>query len=104
LAPPSNDAAEGEALRRLFGAELPPLSSLKPQLGYTLGANALLELVAWLWCVEAGFVPATPNFRQLDPEAGVAPLAAPLPVGGGRFLLNCFGFGGNNTCLVLAHD
>lgn len=103
-ATPSNDAAEGEALRRLFGAALPPLTSLKPQLGYTLGANVLLELVAWLWCLEAGFVAPTPNFRQPDPEVGFTPLSAPLPVRGGRFLLNCFGFGGNNTCLVLAHD
>lgn len=99
-----NDTAEAEALHQLFGETLPPVSSLKPQLGYTLGANGLVELVAWLWCLEDGFIPATPNFRQPDPDVGIMPLQAPLPCASGHFLLNCFGFGGNNSCLVIGYD
>lgn len=99
----SNDAAEGKALRRLFGQRLPPVSSIKPALGYTLGANALLELVAWSWCLDAGFLPPTANFRRPDPAAGVAPISAARSTDCGDFLMNCFGFGGNNVCLVLAH-
>lgn len=98
-----NDRTEAEALLRLFGA-VPAVSALKPVLGYTLGASGVLELVAWMACVDAGFLPPTPGFTAPDLLAAVVPLAAPRPVRGGRYLLNCFGFGGNNTALVVGHD
>lgn len=98
----ANDAAEAEALRRFFG-RIPPLSSPKPLLGYTLGANSALELAAWLWCLQDGFLPATANFHHSDPQAPLRPFTEPLACRGGVFLHNCFGFGGNNACLVMSH-
>jgi len=100
----ANDEAEGQALRAVFGDALPPVSSLKPMLGYTLGASGLLELVAWMACVDAGFLPPTPGFGAVDPDAGISPLTAAQPAGAGAYLLNCFGFGGNNTALVVDRD
>ena len=71
---PGNDAAEGQALNALFADQPPPVAALKPQLGYGLGAGGLLELVAWLGCLELGRLPAVAGFAETDPECGIEPL------------------------------
>lgn len=97
----ANDAAEAQGMRLLFGGSVPPFSSLKPWLGHTLGACGAAELVLLCRCLAAGFFPAVPTVTQIDPELGVAPEARHLPVSGGRFLLDFFGFGGNSCGLML---
>ncbi len=98
---PSNDRAEGQALDELCET-LPPITSLKPYMGHTLGACGLSELVALLYAWDAGFLPATPGFAQADEEFSCEPLRQPrdLPAHG-AMLFNCFGFGGNNSSLVI---
>lgn len=98
---PSNDQAEGQGMRQLFGDALPPFTSLKGHLGHTLGACGAIEMAALMACLRAGFLPATAGFRRPDPELGITPLRAPAAARAGSYLLNFFGFGGNNTSLVL---
>lgn len=98
---PSNDLSEGQALRSVFGAP-PPLTSIKPYVGHTLGACGAIELLCMLACWRDGFLPATPGFAQPDEAMGLSPLTARQPLGAGAMLCNFFGFGGNNTSLVLA--
>lgn len=96
----SGDAAEAAGLRQVFSA-VPPLSTLKPYLGHTLGACGVNELVLYLGALRRGWMPALEDTGTPDPELGVRALATPQPAASGRYLLNHLGFGGNNTVLVL---
>jgi len=98
---PSNDEAEGRGLRLLFGSSPPPFTSLKGHLGHTLGACGAIETAALMAALEAGFLPATAGFREMDPDLAIAPLREPASADEGFYLLNFFGFGGNNTSLVM---
>ena len=98
----SNDLAEGEALRRLH-PQLPPFTSLKPYIGHTLGACGMVELLLLAAAWTDGFLPATPGFKSIDPAIGIAPALSAAPLAAhGAVLCNFFGFGGNNTSLVVA--
>jgi len=97
----SNDQSEAEALHAVFGEDLPPLVALKGALGHTLGACGIVELVALLACLEQGSAPATVGFRETDEELQCTPLTTPLPFVSGKVMLNHFGFGGNNTSLLI---
>jgi 3-oxoacyl-[acyl-carrier-protein] synthase-1 len=94
------DTAEAAGLRQVFGT-MPPLSALKPALGHTLGACGVNELVLYHGALQRGLLPACADAGTPDPELGVAPLPRPMAAAAGRYLLNHFGFGGNNTVLVL---
>ena len=100
---PSNDLSEGQAVRRVFGDAPPPLTSIKPYTGHTLGACGAIELLGMLACWREGFLPPTPGFAEPDPALGLSALTQRAPAGAGAMLCNFFGFGGNNTCLVLSH-
>ncbi len=99
----ANDAAEAQGMHLHFGGSVPPFSSLKPWLGHTLGACGTAELALLCRCLAAGFFPAVPTVTEPDPELGMAPEARQLPVSGGRFLLDFFGFGGNSCGLMLEY-
>lgn len=98
---PSNDTAEGEGMKLAFANGVPPFTSLKGHFGHTLGACGALETAALMAALEAGFLPGTAGFAETDPALGIAPLDAGMSAGEGYYLLNYFGFGGNNTSMVL---
>jgi 3-oxoacyl-[acyl-carrier-protein] synthase I len=100
---PGNDQAEGLALRTIFGDTVPPLTSIKPTVGHTLGACGVIELLAMLAAWRDGVLPPTPGFAEADPELGLEPATTAQPLAGGAMLCNFTGFGGNNTSLVLQH-
>ncbi len=99
-----SDRAEAAAIRSLFATELShetPVIGLKRYVGHTLGACGTLETAALLGCVEAGFLPPTAGFANVDPELSFEPSRTELPARPGPYLLNFFGFGGNYTSLVV---
>lgn len=100
---PSNDKAEGEGMKLAFGDRLPPFTSMKGHFGHTLGACGALETAALLAVLDAGFLPATAGFAERDPDLGISPMTERGGAAEGHYLLNYFGFGGNNTSLVLRH-
>lgn len=101
----ANDLAEVRAMRSVFGDRLDsiPLSSSKPFFGHTLGGAGTVEAVVTCMALRHGFLPATLNLDELDPELGELD---PVPVGRHvtveRAMSNSFGFGGSNTSLVLS--
>lgn len=101
---PLNDAAETRAIKAVLGARAyaVPVSSTKSQVGHCLAAAGAIEALAALLAVRDGFLPPTVTLREPDPECdldyvpGHSRPAAPRTV-----LSNSYGFGGNNTSVVL---
>ncbi|MCQ2396112.1 MAG: beta-ketoacyl-[acyl-carrier-protein] synthase family protein [Lentisphaeria bacterium] len=94
------DAAEAEAIRRIFGAAV-PISSLKGQLGHTLGASGPIELAATLEMARTSTLLPTANLLNVDEEcAAIDHLTAPRNRRPQNIVKDCFAFGGINTVLV----
>lgn len=99
---PDNDAAESAALRRLFGGKVPPVSSTKAFTGHTTSASGSIEAVFCLLALQHGFLPPQLNWHTPDPNC-VVPVQAPTPAPGLKHVLcNAFGFGGNDSSLLLS--
>lgn len=104
---PNNDRSESRAMVRLFGAEkMPPVSSTKSFTGHTTSASGAIEAAICVLCMQHGFVPA--NLRWQHSEEGViAPVAHTMDTALHYVLCNSFGFGGNDSALLLSrygHD
>ncbi|MEF1289753.1 beta-ketoacyl synthase N-terminal-like domain-containing protein [Vibrio sp. M260118] len=95
-----SDLAEINGMKTIFGTP-PPFFSLKPYIGHTLGSCGTSELVLMMSAIDKGFIPPTPNFSSIDPEVSWSPTSESIPCEQGIFLVNCFGFGGNNNALVI---
>lgn len=98
---PVSDLAEANALHRVFGETMPPLLSLKPALGHTLGASGIAELVALLASLDTGQIPSTANYSEMDSEISLAPVTVRRHANIRRALLNLIGFGGGLASLVV---
>src|SRR6478752_7440940 len=98
---PLNDAAEAEAIRKVFGDTPPPVTSTKGVTGHLIGAAGATEAVACLLTFAHGAVPPTANLErlgeeiQLDVVSGSPRAITPAPA-----LSNSFGFGGHNASLI----
>jgi 3-oxoacyl-[acyl-carrier-protein] synthase I len=99
-----NDLSEGRGLRKVFGAKLPPVVSLKGALGHTLGAAGAVETAVWLSCCEAGEIPCSFGFKEIDPEIGFEPSLANTPAANGAYLFTYFGFGGTCTSYLIIKE
>lgn len=98
-----NDASESSALQRLFGAHVPPFSSVKPFIGHTLGASQGIEAVYSVLSISRGFIYPNLNFRNAIRATGLLPETSfreGLPIR--HVLCNSFGFGGNDTSLLFS--
>jgi 3-oxoacyl-[acyl-carrier-protein] synthase II len=100
---PLNDAAEAEAIVKVFGETGPPTTSIKGVTGHALGAAGALEAVAVVLSMINGVIPPTAGYREPDPEmAAIDVVREPRPWEPGPTLSNSFGFGGHNGCVVFA--
>ncbi|AWK07591.1 3-oxoacyl-ACP synthase [Streptomyces spongiicola] len=99
---PANDSSEPKAVRKLFGATPPPVSSTKSILGHTLGAAGAVEAVVSALAIDRGVLPPTVNTRGLEPPSGLDIVPGTGREGRpGVVLSNSFAFGGNNASVVL---
>ena len=101
-ATPNNDSSESAAMRRIWGSALPPVSSTKSMTGHTTSASGSIEAVVCLLAMQHSFIPPNIGFATPDPQCivpqGTLKTGVPL-----RYILsNSFGFGGNDSSLVLA--
>ena len=98
---PLNDAAEAEAINKIFGTPGPPVTSIKGVTGHALGAAGAIEAVALALSIEKRLIPPTAGYEHPDPEIHLDVVTAqprqwePAPA-----LSNSFGFGGHNGCLL----
>jgi 3-oxoacyl-[acyl-carrier-protein] synthase II len=101
---PQNDLVETRAVKQVLGAHAYriPVSSTKSQVGHCLGAGGAIEALASLLALRDGFVPPTATLDEADPECDLdyVPRAS-RPAALRTVLSNSYGFGGNNTSIVL---
>ncbi|WP_439133127.1 beta-ketoacyl synthase N-terminal-like domain-containing protein [Pseudomaricurvus sp.] len=99
-ASPLNDDGEAAGMRRTF-TKVPPFFSLKSYIGHTLGSCGVLETVLMAGCLRQRQLPASAGFTDSDPTLDVIPSRQPQSAPTGHYMLNFFGFGGNNCSLIL---
>ncbi len=96
-----SDASEALAIRRVFGATVPPVTAFKWAFGDPLAASGVLDSVLALVALRHGVVPGVATLRELDPDLGSLPVSArpQAPRSDVALVLNR-GFGGSSTALV----
>ena len=99
---PLGDVAELRAIREVFGAASPPLSSSKSLCGHSLGAAGVQEAIHCLLMLQHGFMAGSANIFELDPDAGDMNVLTATQQQPDLHcaMSNNFGFGGTNACLV----
>ena len=101
-ATPIGDLKEIEAIREVFGKNVPPVSATKSLTGHSLGAAGAQEAIYSLLMMNNGFICESANIENLDPAFEDMPIARERKddVKIGAVLSNSFGFGGTNASVV----
>ncbi|MDQ2701863.1 MAG: beta-ketoacyl-ACP synthase I [Pseudomonadota bacterium] len=98
---PLGDIVELEAVGKVFGDKVPPLSSTKALSGHSLGAASVHEAIYCLLMMRDGFMAGSYNIMELDPRAEAYPvLRHATDAKLATVMSNSFGFGGTNGTLV----
>ena len=97
----AGDLVELDAIREVFGENLPFISSTKGLSGHAIGAAAVHEAIYCLLMMERGFIAGCANLEEPDPAIRGLPIVdktrkATL----GAVMSNSLGFGGTNASLV----
>ncbi len=104
---PVGDEREIDAIRKVFGTDVPPISATKSLTGHSLGAIGVQEAIFSLLMMKNGFICESAHIEELDPAFADMPI---LRERRDNAKLNCvmsnsFGFGGTNATLVFRrHD
>jgi 3-oxoacyl-[acyl-carrier-protein] synthase II len=97
----AGDVAETRAIKAVFGADIPPVSSTKSMTGHLLGGAGALEAVLTVKAMQNSVLPPTINLETPDPECDLdyvpnTAREAVIPAA----MSNSFGFGGHNATLI----
>ncbi len=100
---PLNDAAEAEAISKVFGESRPVVTGSKSVTGHALGAAGAIEAIAAILSIQNKKIPQTHGTVEVDPELAPIDLVvgSPRDWEPGPTLSNSFGFGGHNGTLVI---
>ena len=100
---PLNDKYETMAIKKALGAhgKTVPVSSSKSQMGHLLGASGAVESIITIIAMNEGFMPATINYREKDPECDLNLIVNEIKEQPFKTALkNSLGFGGHNATLL----
>jgi 3-oxoacyl-[acyl-carrier-protein] synthase-1 len=100
---PVGDMRELEAVRSVFGANIPRINSTKSLSGHSLGAAGVHEAIYSLLMMQEDFLCASANINELDPAGADFPIIRERidKAGVNVMMSNSFGFGGTNATLIL---
>lgn len=98
---PNNDQSESVSLQRLFGKNMPLVSSTKSFTGHTTSASGSIEAVICILAMQNHFVPANIGWKN-QMETGITPTLGVENIALKHVLCNSFGFGGNDTSLLFS--
>ncbi len=101
---PNNDESESTAIRRVYGEQLPPVSSTKSFTGHTTSASGSIEAVICILAIHHRFLPM--NLHWHTPmENGIVPVTdSRQQVDLNHVMSNAFGFGGNDSSIILSRN
>ena len=100
---PVGDAKEMGAVRNVFGADMPLISSTKSLTGHSLGGAGVWEAIYSILMLNHGFAAESAHIENLDPEfEGMPILRERKDVELTTVMSNSFGFGGTNGTLVIS--
>lgn len=97
---PLNDIAESKAISRVFGNEIPVVST-KGYTGHALGGAGAIEAVFSIIALQEGFLPASLGCEPVDPKISINVSPERRTGKFNRVLSSSFAFGGNNVCVIL---
>ncbi len=99
---PVGDMRELEAIRSVFGDNVPKINSTKSLSGHSLGAAGVHEAIYSLLMMQEDFLCASANITEIDPLGADFPIVRePIDKAGTNIIMsNSFGFGGTNATLV----
>ncbi|MDF3028127.1 MAG: Beta-ketoacyl-acyl-carrier-protein synthase [Fluviicola sp.] len=102
-ATPNNDLSESHGIKTVFGSAVPPFSSTKAYTGHTLAASGGIEAVFGILALNRGILLPNLNFKQAIEETGLVPVKNYSEGNTIKHILsNSFGFGGNNSTIILS--
>ena len=96
---PDGDRAEAAALRTVFADSCPPVSSTKGLTGHMMGAGGIAEAIACIRALNTGLLPG--NYNLSTPGVDLPLLRETETRAISAAMTNAFGFGGQNSSLVL---
>jgi 3-oxoacyl-[acyl-carrier-protein] synthase I len=97
------DVREMEAVREVFGDDIPLISSTKSLTGHSLGAAGAQEAIYCLLMMQAGFACESAHIDTIDPAFADLPiLRERKEIALETVMSNGFGFGGTNGALVMS--
>lgn len=99
---PVGDIRELEAVREVFGEQIPAIASTKSLTGHALGAAGVNESIYSLLMQQENFIAASANISEPDPGAEGFPIVRERQdnVTLNTIMSNSFGFGGTNSTLI----
>ena len=98
----AGDPSEISAVKEVFGEHAPMLTSVKSQIGHTIGAAGALELIASLIMMKEDFIAPSINIDQLDEECTYSNIITELKEQSlDTLLTNNFAFGGSNATMIV---
>lgn len=102
-ATPNNDLSESVGIKNIFGTNIPPFSSTKSYTGHTLAASGGIEAVFSILALNHGMLLPNLNFKNSISETGLTPIKEYSEGNNIHHILsNSFGFGGNNSTIILS--
>ena len=103
---PVGDGIEAAAIREVFGACTPAVSSTKAATGHMMGAGGITEVISCVLACREGVLPATIGTSELDPACeGVDIITAEArKCSVMTAMSNAFGFGGQNSSIIVSAE
>ena len=99
---PVGDAAEAQALAKLFREYNTPVSSTKSMTGHEMWMGGASEIIYSLIMMHNNFIAPNINFESPDDlTKNINIISQPTPAEIRTFLSNSFGFGGTNSTLIV---
>ena len=100
---PVGDVAELNAIKELFGSNVPMISSTKSMTGHSLGATGAHEAIYSVMMINEKFIAPSINIDNLCDEAQDLDIVRETrDTDVKNILSNSFGFGGTNASLVIS--
>lgn len=97
----NNDVTESAAVKRVFGENIPLISSTKAFTGHTTSAAGAIEAIISLMALNEKFVPANLGWEEQMTD-GILPSLGQSDTDIHMVMCNSFGFGGNCSSLIMS--